>query len=154
MTLPLHLFGGWLWLFYVGIWIGIIAGLFNCYTILNVQGLVMPGVLVFLILLVNQVIVLILLFNILRKVKIKEQNIPEKIVRLLTWIFVTSFGFSVVAIILSYLFFESASSEFIMALVTNIVRILIYWAIWSNYFMKSKRVSSYYGRGSSRLFKF
>lgn len=156
MTLPLHLFGGWLQLFYVLNWIGIIINLIGCYTTISTiaMGLSMEGVVLYLVLIVDQIIYLILTFNILRIVRIKEMNIPERIVRLLTWIAVFSLGFTILEIILSYLFFGPNSSEFIAEIGKNIGRAIVFWAIWSNYFMKSQRVSSYYGRGSSKLLKF
>lgn len=156
MTLPLHLFGGWLQLFYAGNLVGIIASIWWGYISLSTiaTSRTMELKIVYLILLANLIAYFILTLNILRIVKIKDEKIPEKIVRLLTWIIVLFVASSTIAGVLSYQFFGSVSSAFIKEIEGDIGRAIVSWIIWASYFMKSKRVNSYYGRGSSKLLKF
>ena len=126
MTLPLHLFGGWLQLFYLSIWMGIALSVYSCFNIIYafVTYQSMESRIMNLTLLFEQIIVLILFLKMLRIVKTKEANIPEKVVRLLTWLVMFVLGFCILESIIANLFFPATSSKFIEEIGGNIGRVL------------------------------
>jgi hypothetical protein len=156
MSLPLHLFAGWLLLFYVGNWVGIIYSFLGAWTTISTlaQSQTMEAKIVYVVLLVSQIVWFVLTLNIQKIVKIKEENIPRKIVRLLTWRATLSVGILIIVAVLINLFFGSASSEYMKEIVGDVTKGLIGYLIWASYFMQSKRVAAYYGKCSPKIYKF
>jgi hypothetical protein len=151
MSKPFNQFGGWLIFFLVTIWLSIVLGLVNGPR--NIANVLTKETyehrLIYLILFIDGIVALVLAFRLVMILKIKEANTPERVTRILTWIVLLKTVFGLCEIIVGYLLFGANSLDFISEIANNIFRVLIYWAIWTNYFKKSKRVISYYRRNAN-----
>ena len=88
----------------------------------------------------------VLLYKILRLIYIRDAAIPNRIVRLITWLTVLGILFIIPEMILEYAWAKELDySEWGQIA----VRTLIYCFIWRGYFMKSQRVSVYYGQNAT-----
>lgn len=153
---PLDRFWGWLMFFYVGCWVGLVVNVGLGLFIL--VGLPMIGVPLAAaeagLYVLDMAVTVFLLAWIIRIIRKKEAQTPNRVLRLLSWVLLLVFLFFIPEY---YLFSirqrgDVESQRQLAALIKGLVQTLAWYAIWSSYFKKSKRVLAYYGRNADEPF--
>lgn len=149
MAKPLNQFGGYLKFFFIIQWVNFIfcglTALIALLTMISVKTLIRtiePMILFF-----YSIVITSLCFKIIKSIKKQTTETPRQIIKLLTWILSAAFIFTILEWSCNYFIPAPAesSSSTIIELTGSIIRVLIWYAIWTSYFKKSKRVAAYYG---------
>ncbi len=148
MTKPLDQFGGWLKFFLVIQWINIVicglTVLIALLTMITAETFAQALEPVFLFF--YSIMIILLCLRIVKALKIKAPETPGRIIKLLTWVLSAAFIYAILE--WSYYYFSQGPSELSTTTTKSggdVIRILIWYAIWTSYFKKSARVAKYYG---------
>jgi hypothetical protein len=150
MVRPLEQFGGWLKFFYITAWIAAILGFI-------ILALLLFGVLAAentteriesFIALLGIAIYLILVVKMIKIIKIKEATTPVRIVNFMHLIIIFAVVFGLFEGIFYYLTQGVEGLSNLTETGRAIVRMLIWYAIWTSYLRKSKRVQAFYGKNA------
>jgi len=148
MVKPINEYGGWLIIFCITMWIGMIVNglailvhIFSFFTYENEN----QGIVTVLIIL-DLIIYIILAFRIIKNLGVKEKYVPGKIVENMTFILGFTMLFTILYGLLYYYYLGITERPvYDEELVRPLIRVLVWFAIWSSYFKRSKRVRAYYG---------
>lgn len=147
MAKPLDQFGGWLKFFYIIQWLNFI--LWGITILAIMLAIFIAGsaakVIEYLISFFNVIAIVFLCFRIIKIVRKKETSTPKQIIKLMTWIVFTVSIFAFFEGIFYYFTLGINGLSNLSETFRDIIRILTWYAIWTNYFKKSKRVAAYYG---------
>lgn len=147
-------FGGWLKCIYVIHWVAIIVlGILPIVYVLlffiaeNINEMIQYVIALFEIL-----IYIILCIKIVKVIKIKEINVPNRIIKLMAWIVFFSVFIGVSEELLDYLNLGIEGVEN-SGVGKRLFGGIFWFVIWREYFIRSKRVLTYYGQNAGKLNK-
>ena len=147
MPKPLDQFGGWLKFFYVILWIGavslIVVSVLIGFALLTEGSMLEKRIMA--ISLVELSVTTVLIIKILRLVKTKQPDVPTQIFRLMVIVVLVALSFGAIEAIVLYLANGFEGLKELKDTGKGILSNLTSFAIWSSYFMTSKRVRAYYG---------
>ncbi len=149
MAKPLDQFGGWLKFFFVVEWISIVLG--SIFSVAFIAGIVtMEGMAdkgYNLLYLIDTVIMVFISMKIVRIIKIKEQTVPQRIIKFLFIYAGATLAITAIQFIILYQFpmKDVVVDKEAVDLGKATIKALVWIAFWANYFKKSKRAITYYG---------
>lgn len=153
MAKPLDQFGGWLKFYYITKWLAAILGFLAIvvFALAIIVSEALPEMAYQFLYLLDGVALTVTSILVIRILRVKEQTVPKKVIRL---ILVYAVITVVLTVIQMYMVNEFAMKDIVVAnelkeLGRGMIKTLIWTAFWANYFKKSKRVISYYGLLSS-----
>jgi len=146
MVKPLNEFGGWLRFFSVACWFGLLLWCTAIFVlIIGILGdSAVSGKIDFLISVVDGIIYIVLISKILRILKTRDSMIPKKIIDYMGWILIFTFIFEFCHIGFYYYTLGYEASGNVAESGKVIVKMLFWYATWTAYLRKSKRVLAYY----------
>jgi hypothetical protein len=148
MGKPLSKLGGWLKLFYVTLWIGMVL---LAYMLLLLPGLFSRPVDAFysFVSLIDYGLRGFLGYKIIKVTKKKEAVTPDRILRLLTYILLVGCLFAAPRIYFARLVYGMPG---VRGIVISVIEIIVWVFICATYFKKSKRVLAHYGKNADNFF--
>ena len=149
MSKPLNAFGGWLACFYIISWLSLIV--LAIFTLLYLLAIFrasneLDGI-ESLIYCINCGIVAFLSFEIIKLIRIQEPMTPDRVVRLMGWVLILAVLFIIPELCLDHVLTNGKNTAEIGK---DVIRVVVWYAIWSLYFKKSKRVLAYYGNKNKK----
>jgi hypothetical protein len=149
MARPLNEFGGWLKFFYITMWIGLVA--LPIYMLLLLPGLFggARGAVYWLVILIDDAICVFLGYKIIRAIKKREADTPNRLIRLLAFVLLVGVIFAVPEIYFGRIV---RGMEGVWEVVKAVIKVIIWFFVWTTYFRKSKRILAYYGKNADNIF--
>ncbi|MFH1691706.1 MAG: DUF2569 family protein, partial [Candidatus Omnitrophota bacterium] len=96
----------------------------------------------------NGLVLLVLFYKIIKITVKKDTATPNKLVKYITWILLVTLIFAFLEGLSYYISSGVKGLSNLGETAAGIIRTLIWYAIWSSYFKKSKRVAAYYGNNA------
>ena len=152
MTKPLNEFGGYLVFFRISNFVFFIISLVSVplllLAVVRTIAENMPTATSALIFSLSLTISSILIFKMLKVLKIQESFVPKKIVNFIFLLTIFSISFSLLNFVSKFLFL-GFNQETAMETSKQMINSIVWFLIWRSYFKKSKRVLAYYGKNAS-----
>lgn len=152
MAKPLDQFGGWLKFFYIMQWVAIILQtiftLLFAFSIFRTENT--NKIIELLIAFFGGLVGVILYIGIVNVTREKSTYVPSRIIQLMRWVVIFTVVFAVCEGLLYYLTLGTEGLSNLIETGRGLIRILIWYFIWTNYLKESKRVLAYYGQNAKR----
>jgi hypothetical protein len=151
MSKPLNEFGGWLSFFYIISWLATIGFIMLVLTTLPAIFKVSKPleIVAILIYYIGDGINAFLNFKIVKVITVKDAKTPNKVLTLVTWISLLTVLFIIPGLWLDYILRGGKAAT---EMGKGVIKVLVWYFIWTSYFQKSKRVFAYYGKNADNLF--
>ncbi len=135
------------WITIISFGIVIILYVYSLFSAENINEVIQSVITLF-----DGLITIFLCIKIVKVIKLKKTNVPNRIIKLMTWMICFTITFEVVDLFLSYL---ALGTEWVdnPAAGKGILSMLIWYFVWREYFIRSKRVLTYYGQNAGKLNK-